>query len=174
MNTSIKIYKTKIRLHAGKRIALGQGMIEFALTLPILLVLILGVIEFGRLLFVFSAVTTGAREAARYGSAAGITSGSLAQYRDCQGIRSAAKRLSNLAGIQDNDVLIQYDKGPGSGPPFGVCPVGGSGPASVGLKDRVIITVSGNFQPMAPLIDIPPFKIESTTRRTIVKGVEIK
>ena len=49
----------------------GQGLLEFALALPIFLLLVLGVIEFGRLLAVVSSVTTAAREGARYGSASG-------------------------------------------------------------------------------------------------------
>ena len=51
----------------------AQGMVEFALILPILLLVILGIIEFGRLLFFYSSVTSASREAARYGSAALIT-----------------------------------------------------------------------------------------------------
>ena len=40
-------------------------MVEFALAIPFLLVLAMGVIEFGRLMFSYSAVVSAAREAAR-------------------------------------------------------------------------------------------------------------
>jgi hypothetical protein len=53
----------------------GQGIVEFALVRPLLLVLMLGVIEFGRLLFFYSSTFTASREAARYGSAAGNVGG---------------------------------------------------------------------------------------------------
>ncbi len=49
----------------------GQGFLEFALALPIFLLLVMGVFEFGRLLAVASSVYTAAREGARYGSATG-------------------------------------------------------------------------------------------------------
>ena len=49
----------------------AQGIVEFALVLPLLLVLMLGIIEVGRLLFIYSSVNSASREAARYGSAAG-------------------------------------------------------------------------------------------------------
>ena len=59
--------------HNGKERA--QGLVEFALVLPILLVLMMGLIEFGRLLFIYSAAATASREAVRYGSAAGENPG---------------------------------------------------------------------------------------------------
>ncbi|GAI52994.1 unnamed protein product, partial [marine sediment metagenome] len=68
----------------------AQGLVEFALVLPLLLLLILGIIEAGRLLFIYSAVNTASREAARYGSAAGDVGGYVAHYEDCAGIRARA------------------------------------------------------------------------------------
>ena len=43
----------------------GQSLVEFALVLPIFLVLILGVFDFGRLIFFHTSMTNGAREGAR-------------------------------------------------------------------------------------------------------------
>jgi Flp pilus assembly protein TadG len=60
----------------------GQGMVEFALTLPMLMLLMLGIIEFGRLLFTYSAVTTPAREAARCGSSAGGLDSTINNYQN--------------------------------------------------------------------------------------------
>lgn len=150
----------------------GQGMVEFALTLPILLMLVFGVIEFGRLLFAYSAITTGTREAARYGAGSGLVGGSQARYQDCQGIREAAKRISGLAGINDGDIVIAYDEGPGKAS-LGTCPVGGTGPA-LELGDRIIVTVNGQFQPVVPIVNVPPLEITSVARRTILKDVEVK
>jgi hypothetical protein len=150
----------------------GQGMVEFALTLPLLLMLVIGVMEFGRLLFFYSAITTGTREAARYGAASGPAAGSEAYYQDCAGIRAAAKRISGLAGISDGDISIIYDEGPG-GASLGSCPVGGTGPA-LKLGDRIIVSVTGDFQLVVPLIDVPPLEITSVARRTILKDVEVK
>ena len=44
----------------------GQGLLEFALILPLLLILLLGVIEAGRVIWAFITVQTAAREATRY------------------------------------------------------------------------------------------------------------
>ena len=50
---------------AGKR---AQAIVEFAIVLPILLMLLVGIFEVGRLIFMYAAVTNASREAARYGS----------------------------------------------------------------------------------------------------------
>lgn len=56
----------------------GAELIEFALTLPLLLLLVLGIIEFGFLFQEYEVVTNAAREGARIGSlipSAGYTTG---------------------------------------------------------------------------------------------------
>ncbi len=50
----------------GKRSQRAQSMVEFALTLPILLLLVFGIIEFGRILQAWLALENGARFAIRY------------------------------------------------------------------------------------------------------------
>lgn len=47
----------------------GQGLVEFALTLPILILILLGVLDLGRVYFATMTVTNAAREGARYGAA---------------------------------------------------------------------------------------------------------
>jgi hypothetical protein len=51
-----------LRIRRGK----GQSLVEFALILPILLLLILGVVEVGRIVWAYVTVQFSAREAARY------------------------------------------------------------------------------------------------------------
>ncbi len=47
----------------------GQSLVEFALILPVLLLFMLGVMEFGRILFVYTEVSGAAREALRAATA---------------------------------------------------------------------------------------------------------
>ena len=49
-----------------KYLLVGQGILEFALALPILLLLLFGIVEFGRLLQAWLAVQNGARYGVRY------------------------------------------------------------------------------------------------------------
>ena len=49
----------------------AQALVEFAIVLPLLMLLLYGLLEAGRLLFLYSNVVTASRQAARYGSATG-------------------------------------------------------------------------------------------------------
>jgi Flp pilus assembly protein TadG len=46
----------------------GQELVEYALTLPILLLLVLGIMEFGVAIFAYNTVANAAREGARVGA----------------------------------------------------------------------------------------------------------
>lgn len=52
----------------GRRRDKGQSLVEFALTLPLLLILVFGIIDFGNGLRAYIALTNGVREGARYGA----------------------------------------------------------------------------------------------------------
>src|SRR5919109_4152728 len=90
----------------------AQAMVEFAIVLPILLLLLYGLLEAGRLLFIYSTIVTASRQAVRYGSATGEGSTTVPRYQDCAGIRAAAQRVDYLDSFEDKDILIQYDTGP--------------------------------------------------------------
>src|SRR5512139_2612119 len=122
--------------------ARSQRMVEFAIILPILLVLIYGMIEVGRLLFMYSTVVTASREAVRYGSATGLNvSGGTERYKDCAGIRAAAQNVDFLGAIDDANITIQFDHGPGTGA-FAGCP-----PGQIKNGDRIYVQVTATFYP---------------------------
>lgn len=149
-------------------------MVEFALVLPVLLLIMFGIIEFGRLLLYYAVVTTSAREAARYGAAAGGSGGTGNKYQDCDGIREAALRMGNLVGLEDNDtdIQIRYDKGPSTSV-FGTCPPGGSGP-ELAQGDRLLVTVTAQFEPILPMLSVEAFNMQAVARRTLLVNVQIK
>ncbi|HLF87308.1 MAG TPA: TadE family protein, partial [Anaerolineales bacterium] len=158
--------------------AKGQGLFEFALILPLFLLLVWGVIESGRLLYMWIAVTNASREAARYGTSVGPgeVDDTVPRYIDCAGIRSTAQRVGGIAGVAPNatGVVIGYDGGiggPGPTPtPYGNCPVGES---QVELGDRIVVEVSVPYAPLVPLVPFGPMNIESITARTIIKDIQI-
>ncbi len=78
----------------------GQGLLEFALILTVLILLLIAVMEFGYFFFVYSTVNTAAREAVRYGSAVGESANGVPFYQDCAGIREVATRIGRYANIQ--------------------------------------------------------------------------
>lgn len=151
---------------------IGQGIVEFALVLPILLVLILGIIGLGHLFFSYILTITAGREAVRYASVAGMNaSGNLMRYRDCAGIRASAVRIGGFAGVAPEDVVVEYDNGPGSAV-FATCPLGGTGPA-LGSGTRVLVSIDHQYTPLVPLIQIDPFPMHAESVRTVIIQIAV-
>ena len=67
----------------------GQALVEFALTVPIFLMLVFGIIDLARLVFAYTQVIDAARQGVRYGIVEGLDQGNY-QYLDCTGIENAA------------------------------------------------------------------------------------
>jgi Flp pilus assembly protein TadG len=55
------------RLNRALRGSEGQDLVEFALVVPILLLLLFGILEMGRLVFTYNTLANAAREGARFG-----------------------------------------------------------------------------------------------------------
>lgn len=156
----------------------AQGLVEFALVIPLLLLVILGVIEVGRLFVIYASVATASREAARYASAAGSSApGAPPYYADCAGIEAAARRVTVLAGLTSVD--IRYDHGPGCGwtstsDTFNQLPrCGWLTPDMLTLGDRVTVRVQAQYEPMMGFVPLPSFPITAQTSRSIVKDVAV-
>lgn len=144
-------------------------MVEFALALPVLLTLIYGILETGRLLFIYSSTVTAARQAVRYGSATGIGPNGMPYYQDCVGIENAAQNVGFINDFQD--ILIKYDAGPDGVPIESKdrdCPA-----SSVQNGDRIVVSVSAQWQPIVPIVPLEPFIIRSESARTILYSVSI-
>ena len=168
----------------------GQSIVEFALALPILMMLLVGVLEAGRLMFIYGSVTTAAREAVRYASAVGVNDDGLQHFQDCEGIRQAAKRVGFLQGFNDDDINITYDRGidEDDGTPLPI-PLSGGGeidpdpstdncplanPTTLRNGDRVVVQVSLRYAPMIPFIPLNSFEIKSTSARTVIVNVAVE
>ncbi len=155
---------------------LAQTMVEFALVFPVLLLITYGIMEFGRMLFIYSVVTNSAREGSRYGAAVG--SNTLKNYMDCNGIRAAVRKVAVLAPISDTDIYVWYDHGPGTTPfpsSTNICPPG-TGQYSndlLHLGDRIGVRVVFNYQPIIAFLKFNGFNITSENARTVVMHVKI-
>lgn len=153
----------------------GQGIVEFAIVLPVVLLIVFGVIELGFLLFTYSSVNSAAREAARYGIAIGDV-GADQRYYDCDGIVEAGLRIGRFAGMTSSDIAIAYDHGPGTAQIPGGCPtMASNGGDGVTFGDRIVISVNHQYNPLISYmgLNITPFTMRSTSARTIFKGAEI-
>ena len=151
----------------------GQTMVEFALVLPLLLFIMFGIMELGRLLFIYITTISAAREATRYASAVEVDSGSTVErYRDCDGIIAAANRVDVLGAIQSVNINYFSDYGGPSQISRGSCPPGNVGP-TLNLGDQVVVVVNGNFDLIVPIIPINTNTITSESARTVIKDVPL-
>jgi len=92
-------------IHQSKLKMRGQSLVEFALVLPLLLMLILGAIDFGRLFYTKIIITNAAREGAYY----------LVSHADnanvLSGATSAAEAEAHNAGVTSIAVNFNPNSG---------------------------------------------------------------
>lgn len=142
-------------------------MVEFALVLPILMMLVFGLLEVGRMVFIYMTITTASREAVRYGSATGENAlESSLRYADCIGIRSAAQKVDFLGVIDDSNIVITYDSGGG-------CQSGLTPPTSATMGDRINVSVSGDFIPIVSIIPLTERTLSSSNSHTLMGSVPV-
>ncbi len=144
----------------------GSSIVEFAISAAVVLLLMLGIVELGRLIAVHQAANHAVQEAARWGAAVGDGGAGVPRYGDCAGIRDAAISAGGLIALTGADVAISYLDGTGT--EYANCPEGGSGPATVDNFDRIVVTATTTFDSVLPLVDSA--SITATNRRTIVGG----
>jgi uncharacterized repeat protein (TIGR01451 family) len=167
------VYMKISRLYQNKKTR-AQAMVEFALVLPILLLLLYGLLETGRYLFIYASTITAARQAVRYGSATGNNEAGIPFYNDCDGIIAAARRVGFINIFED--INISYDGGldDTNGNPIALNPNQACGTFTpAGNADRIIVEVTAQWSPIVPLVPLKPFLIRSTSERTILSSVSI-
>jgi len=165
--------------HPQKNHALrAQAIVELMLALPVLLMLLYGIIEVGRLIFIFSSVANASRQAARYGAASGEIN-DVAFYQDCDGIRAVANQSAFI--ITFDEINITYDRGVNPdgtsipiadidpNPEVDTCPI----EVPVRNGDRIIVLVSTTYEPILTLLPIEPMEIVSASARSFLISIPI-
>ena len=127
-------------------------MAEFALVLPLFLLLVMGIAEFSYVFIVYTSVFNAAREGARFGMAHGL---------DHEEIRVAAEEKLLLVDPDAVEVTVSYDTGPNSDP---------IDVSDVKIGHRVLVHVAYDVPTITPLIRplFPSFHIDSRATRTIL------
>lgn len=145
----------------------GQALVEFALTLPILLLLTLGIIDLARLMFAYTHVIDAARQGVRYGIVTGLDR-DVHQFLDCDGIEQSVLDLPGLVNPDDTTVDIFYEEARTG--QFKTDCVPGLDLWDVDHGDVLAVRVRGAITPLTPVLlmftDTLPFTY--TARRTIV------
>lgn len=134
----------------------GQGLVEFALILPIFLLLIMGIIEFSYAFIVYTGMFNAAREGTRYG---------IVNALDRAGIQSAAEGKLLFVDPNQVNLNVAYDRGPDTDPSDVFTDTN-----QVQIGDRVLVHVAYDLPTLTPMVRpfASSFHIESRAARTIV------
>jgi len=137
----------------SRRSSRGQGLVEFALILPVLILIFMGIVDFGRAIYAYNSVSNAAREGARVGIVDQGT-GSGGAYKAAIEAANQATALG-LSPTDPNQVLVTFPD-PGNCPTLEVgCPIS--------------VRVQYQFSAITPIIGriIGPLTVGSTTELPI-------
>ena len=134
----------------------GAALIEFALTVPFLLMMTMGVVDFSRYLDTWNVAETVARDGCRYGATiTSNTSGGPATKTD----------IEDTAALQTENVLADVGIACING-----CVVNAKVDTNVDLGNILTVAVTLPFESMFGVIGLPPAR-GTFTMRTIAQGL---
>jgi TadE-like protein len=143
----------------------GQALVEFALILPVLLLIIFGIVDAGRLIFTMNTVGNAARSAARVA----IVNQSTAGSDTCDTLSATAYPIGcaiasgiNLS-IAPADVVVTY-RDPAD---TGTCPPPPPPqPPGLQIGCLAVVQVTGHYTPLTPIIGqiIGSVTVQSTSK----------
>jgi Flp pilus assembly protein TadG len=122
-----------------RRRSRGQALVEFALVLPIFLMLLLGVFDLGRMIYMYNGVAEAARELARVTSVHPGTPGALGSTAQTAAVLAAQKALIPSLGT----------------PTFTCVDIDGSSVTDTcvaGMQVRVVIQAP--YRPVTPVLSL--------------------
>jgi TadE-like protein len=126
-------------MNTRRRRGRGQALVEFALALPIFLMLLMGVFDLARGIYMFNGVSEAAREIARVTSVyPGIPGGALGSSSQTAAVVATQKGLIPSLG----------------NPTFTCVDVDGSVPTSCVAGMRVKVVIVAPYSPVTPLLGL--------------------
>jgi Flp pilus assembly protein TadG len=144
----------------------GQGLVEFSLVIPVFLLMIFGVIDGGRFVYMSSVLSQAAREGARVGTVevswlgsadgscgqtGGPTCPATAAALKADVLNAANRMVTPFANVVSAQLYISCDA-PGSAP-TGPWTVGTACTGSTGITGNVLsVRVALTYQPITPLV----------------------
>jgi Flp pilus assembly protein TadG len=124
-----------------QRVGLGQGLVEFALVLPLVLLLIFGVVDLGRAVYAYNTVAEAARQANR----TAIVNQTEATVKD------AAIGAAPALNLQASNVTVCY-KTSSTAQTDCTNPGTDDCPASLQLGCLAFVTTTATYQALTPVI----------------------
>ena len=114
----------------GRETQRGQSLVELALVLPVLVILLLGLVDLGRLFYAYTGITGAAAEGAAYGAA-------RARWLDLDLEAEVRKRT-----VEASDGLVQIGDDAVDVAPAPITP----------STDRITVTVTYDYELITPLV----------------------
>lgn len=79
----------------------GNALIEFALVLPILLLVLFGITELGRMIMTTNVLNTASREGARLAA--------VSPMSDSLNVQARVTQVLNAANVEPTSIVVEYD-----------------------------------------------------------------
>jgi Flp pilus assembly protein TadG len=127
----------------GKSKRRAASLVEFAFVVPVLLMFLMGVFEYGRFLFTLQLVNNAAREGARY-AAVNITTDTTSGVQTYVDNYLAGQGATQYVGYTASSNISVYMADPTTGQNTG------TSWQSAGWGNGIGVTVSGTYQPVVP------------------------
>jgi len=146
----------------------GQALVEFALILPVLLVILLGTVDAGRLIFAYNSVANAAREGGR--------TAIVNQTPD--EVRQRAAEQATVLGMPTADPTGCPPNGGPTTQPTGICfvlrarnndTIACANPPTIGCT--AIVAAKWEYRAITPIIGdlIGPMSVSATTKQLVEK-----
>lgn len=153
-----------------QRDAAGSSAVEAALSMTLFLTLLFGIIQFGRAVWLYQAVSAAAREGARYGISNKLE-GTIPRHLDCAGIKDAAR--ARTPDLVNPTIKIEYRLPGAAVGERKDCddPIEYASLSTTLINaSRIEVTVSTQFDANLPLVPLDEFTITATDSRSIYNG----
>jgi hypothetical protein len=135
----------------------GQSLVEFAPVVLLVIVLMFGVIEIGRLALIYTALADGARAGVRYAMVHGGRSSSPSGSGSTTSVESQVTNITDLAGVSGVAVTVSY------------LSAGGGDPSGNLTGDLVRVQASYVYVPVITMAVFTPLNVTlSSTSQGIV------
>lgn len=141
----------------GRRSGRGQALVEFALVMPIFILLLVAIFDLGRAVFAYNTLTNAAREGARMAI--------VNQYKPS--IIDRAKQQTAIVELNDPSVTVNFYQVNADGTPNTSTPC-----ALIAVGCLATVSFEATYQPITPLIGNIIFKNGVTFTASSTLSVE--
>jgi Flp pilus assembly protein TadG len=148
-----------LRRRGGRGTSRGQALVEFALVIPIFVLLLTALFDMGRAVFAYNTLTNAAREGARIAIV----------NQDVDMIKQHAKQATQIVELNDPSVSVGFWRMADDGT------ADTSDPCNlVANACLAVVSFEATYQPITPLIGNIVFKNGVTLKATSVLTVEYR